>query len=157
MRDFFPGAGARLLVTTRWTDWAGWADEMNVDVMPLEAAVAFPLKRTNRTDRDGAGKLAAALGSLPLALDHAGAYVRLTGTSFSRYAERLSDLIGKGAARRDLSGERRGDLRACDRPGGGRMPGGRDAARFPRRARLTASRSTSSTTRSCPRPSATMP
>jgi hypothetical protein len=61
--------------------------------MAPEASAEFLLKRTGRSDRDGATKLAAALGHLPLALDHAGAYLRLTGASFDRYANRLEELI----------------------------------------------------------------
>jgi tetratricopeptide (TPR) repeat protein len=95
IRDLVPGSGACVLVTTRWADWGGWASEVMVGAMPPDCAVAFLLKRAGRSDREGAELLAAALGHLPLALDHAGAYVRLTGTPFSRYADRLRELIGK--------------------------------------------------------------
>lgn len=66
-----------------------------MDLLEPEAAVEFLLTRSGRSDREGAKRLAAALENLPLALDHAGAYVRLTGMSFDRYGERLQDLIAK--------------------------------------------------------------
>ena len=90
-----PGAGARLLITTRFADWPGWASEIALDVMSAEAATEFLLRRSGGTDRQGAAKLAAALGHLPLALDHAGAYLRRAGTSFARYCDRVEELIGK--------------------------------------------------------------
>ena len=95
IRDLIPGAGACLIVTSRWADWAGWANELNVDELPSDEAVRFLIVRSGVTDLDGASALANALGRLPLALDHAGAYVRLTGNSFGRYVDRLGALIGK--------------------------------------------------------------
>ena len=95
VRDLIPGAGACLIVTSRWADWAGWANELNVDELPPDEAVRFLIVRSGVTDLDGASALANALGRLPLALDHAGAYVRLTGNSFGRYVDRLGALIGK--------------------------------------------------------------
>ena len=93
--DLVPGRGARLVITTRWADWLGRAAEIEVDLLEPEAATEFLLTRSGRSDREGAVRLAAALENLPLALDHAGAYVRLTGMSFDRYGERLEDLIAK--------------------------------------------------------------
>ena len=40
-------------------------------------------------------RLAAALGHLPLALDHAGAYCRLTGSSFDAYREKTDTRIAR--------------------------------------------------------------
>jgi hypothetical protein len=53
----------------------------------------FLLDRTDRTDRQGAARLADDLGHLPLALDHAAAYCKRTGTSFDKYRELLPELI----------------------------------------------------------------
>jgi tetratricopeptide (TPR) repeat protein len=90
-----PSGGARVLVTTRWTDWGGRAAELKLEVLPPLKAAEFLQKRGARTDQPGAARLAAALGNLPLALDHAGAYCKLTGTSFDAYRDKIDALIGK--------------------------------------------------------------
>ncbi len=83
LRDLVPNAGARVLLTTRWTDWAGRATEIKLDVLTEDSASQFLQTRAARVDPAGAGRLAHALGYLPLALDHAGAYCRLVGKSLS--------------------------------------------------------------------------
>jgi tetratricopeptide (TPR) repeat protein len=101
LRDLVPSVGARVLVTTRWTDWSGRAAEVKIDVLGPDAAIEFLQKRAGRTDRAAAARLAEALGRLPLALDHAGAYCRLTGTTFDDYREKVDARIRrapKGAA-----------------------------------------------------------
>src|SRR5262249_22254461 len=73
----------------------GWAAAFKVDLLkPMEAARVL-LNLTGTNDRAGAVRLAKALGYLPLALDHAGAYIGLTGMSFSRYTERAAELVAK--------------------------------------------------------------
>ncbi len=83
LRDLLPVAGVRVLLTTRWSDWAGRATELKLEVLTEEAAAQFLQSRAGQLDQDGAGRLAKALGCLPLALDHAGAYCRLVGKSLS--------------------------------------------------------------------------
>ena len=124
-----PGAGARLLITTRFADWPGWASEIALDVMSAEAATEFLLRRSGGTDRQGAAKLAAALGHLPLALDHAGAYLRRAGTSFARYCDRVRGAHRQGAT--GHLGQRAGDIRPRDRARGRRVPGGGHPAVVP--------------------------
>lgn len=94
IQGLLPGGSARLIITTRFNGWPGWATEMAVEIMPQDAATELLLRR-NRGSREDAGKLAVALGCLPLALDQAGAYLRRTGTSFSRYIARVEELVGK--------------------------------------------------------------
>jgi hypothetical protein len=91
--DLLPSTGARVLITSRFSDWAGCAEEVNLDVLAPEEAVYFLQKRAVRTDETGATILAEALGYLPLALDHAAAYCRRTGTRFADYAEEAGTLI----------------------------------------------------------------
>ncbi len=91
--DLLPAAGARALITSRFSDWSGWADEVSLDVLPIAEAVAFLKDRAARSDEAGARTLAEALGRLPLALDHAAATCKRTQTSFAEYATKASDLI----------------------------------------------------------------
>src|SRR6266550_3794720 len=75
--DLLPSAGARVLITSRFSDWSELADEVALDVLPLEEAVALLRSRTARGFA-GAQTLAEVLGRLPLALDHAAAYCKRT-------------------------------------------------------------------------------
>lgn len=99
--DLLPAATARVLITSRFPDWSGWAEEVALDVLPAGEAAAFLESRAGRQDAAGAGTLAAALGHLPLALDHAAAYCRRTQMRFADYAAKASSLIAaapRGAA-----------------------------------------------------------
>jgi len=91
--DLLPSAGARVLITSRFSDWSEFAKEVTLDVLPLGEAVALLQERTKRNDAAGAQTLAETLGRLPLALDHAGAYCKRTQVHFADYAEKASSLI----------------------------------------------------------------
>src|SRR5262245_22639465 len=91
--DLLPSAGARVLITSRFSDWSELADEVALDVLPHEEAVGLLKGRTGRSDAAGATTLAEALGRLPLALDHAAAYCKRTQTQFADYATKASSLI----------------------------------------------------------------
>jgi tetratricopeptide (TPR) repeat protein len=91
--DLLPSAGARVLITSRFSDWGEVADEVALDVLPLEEAVALLQGRTARSDAAGARMLAEALRCLPLALDHAAAYCRRSQMRFADYAKKASSII----------------------------------------------------------------
>jgi tetratricopeptide (TPR) repeat protein len=91
--DLLPSAGARVLITSRFSDWSEVADEVALDVLPLEEAVALLESRTGCSDAAGAKTLAVALGRLPLALDHAAAYCKRTQMQFADYATKAASLI----------------------------------------------------------------
>jgi tetratricopeptide (TPR) repeat protein len=95
VRDLVPATGARVLMTTRWSDWAGRASEIRLDLLHPEDAARFLQTRAGRTDASGAARLAAALGCLPLALDHAGAYCRMAGANmtFDAYLQKIDARI----------------------------------------------------------------
>jgi hypothetical protein len=88
-----PKTSAHILITSRWPRWQGHAQELPVDVFPEETAVDFLLAERPHETREAAGRLAAALGYLPLALSHARAYCAETNLSFDDYARRVSELI----------------------------------------------------------------
>src|SRR6516165_4156840 len=91
--DVLPSAGARVLITSRFSDWSELADDVAIDVLPLEETVSLLESRSGRTDVSGARILTEALGRLPLALDHASAYCKRTQVRFADYAAKVSKLI----------------------------------------------------------------
>jgi hypothetical protein len=91
--DLLPAAGARVLITSRFTDWFGWAHEVALDALPIKEAATFLQRRAGRSDENGALTLAEALGGLPLALDHAGATCRRSGMSFADYSVKTAHMI----------------------------------------------------------------
>src|SRR5262249_4746409 len=46
--DLLPSAGARVLIASRFSDWAGLADEVTLDVLSPNEAAAFLQARTRR-------------------------------------------------------------------------------------------------------------
>jgi tetratricopeptide (TPR) repeat protein len=91
--EFFPSRGAHVLITSRFSDWNRWANEIELDVLSIEEAIALLQFRARRVDEAGARSLAAALGRLPLAIDHAGATCRRAEMPFTVYAEKLASLL----------------------------------------------------------------
>jgi tetratricopeptide (TPR) repeat protein len=91
--ELLPAAKTKVLLTSRFSDWAGWAEEVALDVLQPAEAVAFLERRATRRDTLGAATLGEALGRLPLALDHAAAYCRRTQMAFADYAEKAAGLI----------------------------------------------------------------
>jgi tetratricopeptide (TPR) repeat protein len=91
--DCCPSSGnGRVIVTTRDREMAQFGPALAVDVFDEPTAVAYLLARAGRDeDPGGAVGLARALGFLPLALSHAGAYCA-AGTSFDEYLQLLGAL-----------------------------------------------------------------
>ncbi|HET9226127.1 MAG TPA: tetratricopeptide repeat protein, partial [Thermoanaerobaculia bacterium] len=83
--------GGRVLITSRLQSWPVWIQTQSLDTVPLEEARDFLLARTNGRrrpapdDSDRARDLAEKLDGLPLALEHAGAYIAHTRLSFAKY------------------------------------------------------------------------
>jgi tetratricopeptide (TPR) repeat protein len=91
--DFLPASSSHILVTSRFSDWTEWAEELALDVLPLDEAVTLLQGRAGRSDEEGARSLAEALGRLPLALDHAASTCRRSQMRFADYAYKLEKLI----------------------------------------------------------------
>jgi DNA-binding SARP family transcriptional activator/tetratricopeptide (TPR) repeat protein len=91
--DCCPSAGnGRVIVTTRDRRMAQFGPELRIDVFDEATAAEYLLATSGRAeDHDSATRLARALGFLPLALSHAGAYCA-AGTSFADYLELLGAL-----------------------------------------------------------------
>ena len=93
INDLIPSAGARVLVTSRFSDWSEWVHTVQLDALPLQEAIDLLHMRAGRSDASGAQSLAKAVGRLPLALEQAAAYCKLTGMDFADYAAKASILI----------------------------------------------------------------
>jgi tetratricopeptide (TPR) repeat protein len=93
LRDCCPPTGnGRVLITTRDRGMAQFGPTLTVDVFDEATAVEYLVAISGRVDeRQCAARLARALGLLPLALSHAGAYCA-AGTSFVQYLELLEAL-----------------------------------------------------------------
>jgi tetratricopeptide (TPR) repeat protein len=92
-RDLIPGGAAgRILITTRRaTGWSTLGEAIEVAPLTESEAVDFIRSRADGAPADEAAELAAALGSLPLALEQASAYMEATGIGPSEYVGRLRE------------------------------------------------------------------
>jgi tetratricopeptide (TPR) repeat protein len=101
IRDYLPGAGGHVLITSRNPAWGSVARRVEVKKWPAEVAVAFLLQRTGQVDTNAAEGLARELDFLPLALEQAAAYVEATGTTLADYRAlfrtHASALLQRGA------------------------------------------------------------
>ena len=93
LRSCCPHSGhGRVLVTSRHQGLRQFGPPLPVDVFDEDTATSFLVSEAGRPRDDaGARPLARALGCLPLALSHAGAYCA-TGTSFDEYLALLTEL-----------------------------------------------------------------
>ncbi|RSM69507.1 tetratricopeptide repeat protein [Actinoplanes sp. ATCC 53533] len=92
VHDYLPEAGTgKVLVTSRNQEWSQIAESLEVDVFTRDESVRL-LKRRNR-DLPGADaeRLADALGDLPLAIEHASAWLHATGMAAGEYLRLLDE------------------------------------------------------------------
>ena len=84
-----PDRTGSILITSRNPNWGGLAQSFCLRVLERSDSIAFLQKRTGLSNRDGsAGKLAQALGDLPLALEQAAATIEQTRITFADYLTR---------------------------------------------------------------------
>jgi Leucine-rich repeat (LRR) protein len=85
-------AGGHLLITSRRKDFPPNVERLEVQLLGKEAAEEFLLERTSdrqfaEDDIELARQLSRELGWLPLALEHAGAYINTNHWGFARYLD----------------------------------------------------------------------
>ena len=99
LKEFLPQGDGHVIVTSRNQVWNRVVAELEVDVFTPEESVAHLRRRVKGMEPGEARMLAQALGDLPLAVEHAAAYLVLTDMSVSTYMERLdsfpSDMFGE--------------------------------------------------------------
>ena len=108
VREYLPrSAGGHVIITSRNPAWGTVARPLGVQVFERPTSVEFLLKRTGDADQEEAGKLAEALGDLPLALEQAAAYIEATRESVSGYLrmfrERRAELLGRPSPSSDTT------------------------------------------------------
>ena len=69
VRDWLPAGSARVLITSRYEDFAGLAETTRLDEWDADTTTAYLLEQTGRDDEAGAKALADKLDGLPLAAD----------------------------------------------------------------------------------------
>jgi tetratricopeptide (TPR) repeat protein len=88
IRDHIPQGGAgHIIITSRNPDWGNVARLLPVKEFDRADSIEFLLRRTGQDDEKAADALAGELGDLPLALEQAGAYIEMTGTTLNEYQE----------------------------------------------------------------------
>jgi tetratricopeptide (TPR) repeat protein len=90
LQPWWPPGSGRVIVTSRHPTWGGLAIPVKVDVLSRAEAIAF-LQRRLGSDDPALGRLAEALGDLPLALEQAAAYLEETASPATAYLQLLGD------------------------------------------------------------------
>jgi hypothetical protein len=90
MVDALPAGAGHVLITSRAPDWAEVAMPVEVDVLARAESVAILVNRVPGLAGANAGRVARALGDLPLALAQAAGYMAGTGTLAGEYLELLA-------------------------------------------------------------------
>lgn len=88
------GCGATILVTSRNPEWT-WARPVPVELPSLDEAVRMLCSAANGDDTEGAARVAQALDRLPIALAHAGSYVRRRRLSWTDYGDLVAEQLDK--------------------------------------------------------------
>ncbi len=96
--------GGHIIITSRLQNWPGYIEADSIEVAPFteEEAISFLRRRVRAlgsgrgADEDNrqiseAARLASALGHLPIAVEHAAAYLNETGQGVDDYLARFSD------------------------------------------------------------------
>jgi len=79
--------GGHVLITSRNEDWGAIANRVEVSQWTATEGAAFLLERTGQADRDAALRLAKDLDGLPLALEHAAAYINVSHAALAGYLD----------------------------------------------------------------------
>ena len=97
---YLPSSGGQVLITSRNPGWHELATPVGMDVLDRGESITLLRRRAPQLTNEDAGRIAQALGDLPLALAQAGAHLADTATSVQDYltllAERTRELLAQG-------------------------------------------------------------
>ncbi|MGH4007071.1 MAG: FxSxx-COOH system tetratricopeptide repeat protein [Pseudonocardiaceae bacterium] len=98
---YLPGSGGQVVITSRNPGWQELATPVEVDVFERAESIALLRRRVPQLAEGEAGRIAEALGDLPLALIQASGYLTDTAMGVQDYltllAERTAELLAQGA------------------------------------------------------------
>ena len=89
VRPWLPRGRGHILITSRQGNWHQIAHAVELDVLSRDEAVRFLVEQRSGLDTAEAGRLAEALGDLPLALAQAVGYLSSTGMPVAEYRQSL--------------------------------------------------------------------
>ncbi|MFI9154136.1 FxSxx-COOH system tetratricopeptide repeat protein [Streptomyces sp. NPDC053367] len=90
VRRYFPASGpGKIIVTSRNRAWERVATPLPVNVFEREESVELLQRRSPHLSTEDAGRLAEALGDLPLAVEQAGTWHAVTGMQVDEYLSLL--------------------------------------------------------------------
>jgi transcriptional regulator with XRE-family HTH domain len=92
---WLPGGGGHVLITSRERGWDEVASPVEVNVLTRAESIEMLLHRAPGLTEADAGRLAAALGDLPLAIAQAAGFMAGTGTPASEYLGLLQTRAGQ--------------------------------------------------------------
>jgi Tetratricopeptide repeat len=99
---YLPGGDGYVLITSRNPGWQELATPVSVDVFERTESIALLRRRVPQLTKRETGRVAEALGDLPLALAQAGAYLADTAIGVDDYlvllAERTTELLAQGVS-----------------------------------------------------------
>ena len=90
-RDLLPAGAGHVLITSRDAQWGNTAILLRLGMVDRRAAIAFLRQRGLQGSEDELDTLAAAVGDLPLALEHAASFLLATPRPIREYLELLRD------------------------------------------------------------------
>jgi hypothetical protein len=100
LTGYLPGGGGQVVITSRNPGWQELATPVGVDVFDRSESIALLRRRAPGLTESEAGRVAEAVGDLPLALAQAGAHLADTALGVQGYltllAERTRDLLAQG-------------------------------------------------------------
>jgi hypothetical protein len=101
LAGYLPGGRGQVVITSRNPGWHELATPVGVDVFNRIESIALLRRRAPQVAEGEAGRVAEALGDLPLALAQAGAHLADTALGVQDYltllAERTRELLAQGA------------------------------------------------------------
>ena len=87
IKEYSPDSNTgNILVTSRYTLWKEY-EHFEIEILEEKEACDFLTKYTKQSNDAGVKELVGELGRLPLALKHAGAYMKTSKTSYTKYLE----------------------------------------------------------------------
>jgi tetratricopeptide (TPR) repeat protein len=90
IQSLVPSGHGDVLITSRDQTWDRHADALNVDVYDRPESIEFLRRRSPGLSASDADRLAAELGDMPLALEHAAGWLSATGMVLDDYLSLLS-------------------------------------------------------------------